>query len=51
LTEDLIGVESRLERVDRKHLKIINFEHKLHPRLALELVVMKSECGREILLA
>jgi hypothetical protein len=32
--------------VNRKNLKIINFEHKLHPRLALERVIMKSEYGR-----
>jgi hypothetical protein len=39
--------ESRLDGgVNRQNLKIINFEHKLHTRLALERVIMKSECGR-----
>jgi hypothetical protein len=32
--------------VNRQNLKIINFEHELHPKLALERVIMKSECRR-----
>jgi hypothetical protein len=28
------------------NLKIINFEHKLHPRLALKRVIIKNECVR-----
>jgi hypothetical protein len=40
--------ESRLEGgVNRQNLKIINFEHKLEPRLGLEHVVKKSGRGRE----
>jgi hypothetical protein len=35
--------------VKRQNLKIINFEHKLHSRLALERVWTKSECGRVVL--
>jgi hypothetical protein len=38
--------ESRLEGVNRRNLKIINFEHELHPGLALERVMMKPECER-----
>jgi hypothetical protein len=37
--------------MNRRNLKIINFEHKLHLRLALERVLMKSDCRREVLLA
>jgi hypothetical protein len=29
--------ESRLEGVNRRNLKIINFEHALHPGLVLEI--------------
>jgi hypothetical protein len=31
-------------------MKIINSEHKLHLRLALERVIMKSEYGRKFFL-
>jgi hypothetical protein len=30
--------ERRLEGVNRRNLKVIDFEHELHPRLALERV-------------
>jgi hypothetical protein len=30
-------IESRLEGVNRRNLKIINFEHTLHPRLGSEI--------------
>jgi hypothetical protein len=43
-------IESRLEGVNRRNLKIINFEYKLHPKVALEQIMMKSECGREFFL-
>jgi uncharacterized membrane protein len=33
----LIPIESRLEGVNRRNLKIINFEHALHPGLGLEI--------------
>jgi hypothetical protein len=42
-----IPIESRLKGVNRQNLKIVNFEHELHPELALERVIMKFECGRE----
>jgi hypothetical protein len=32
----LIPIESRLEGVNRRNLKIINFEHTLYPGLELE---------------
>jgi hypothetical protein len=32
----LIPIESRLEGVNRRNLKIINFEHTLHSGLGLE---------------
>jgi hypothetical protein len=31
------GAESRLDGVNRQNLKIINFEHELHPGLGLEI--------------
>jgi hypothetical protein len=39
----LIPIESRLEGVNRQNLKIINFEHTLHPGLGLE--INNSEFG------
>jgi hypothetical protein len=36
-------IESHLEGVNRQNLKIINFEHALHPRLGLE--INNSEFG------
>jgi hypothetical protein len=33
----LIPIKSRLEGVNRQNLKIINFEHALHPWLGLEI--------------
>jgi hypothetical protein len=33
----LIPIKSRLEGVNRQKLKIINFEHALHPRLGLKI--------------
>jgi hypothetical protein len=39
-----------LRGVNRRNLKIINFEHELHQRLALERVIMKSEYKREFFL-
>jgi hypothetical protein len=45
----LILIESRLEGVNRQNLKIINFEHTLHPGLGLE--INNSEFGvRKIVL-
>jgi hypothetical protein len=45
----LIPIESRLEEVNRQNLKIINFEHALHPWLGLE--INNSEFGvRKIVL-
>jgi hypothetical protein len=32
-------------------LKITNFEHKLFPRLGLEQILIKSESGRQVILA
>jgi hypothetical protein len=40
-------IESRLEGVNRRNLKIINFEHALYLGLGLEI---NSECGRSFLL-
>jgi hypothetical protein len=39
-------IESRLEEVNRRNLKIINFEHALHPGLELEISIVNSKCGR-----
>jgi hypothetical protein len=33
----LIPIESCLEGVNRRNLKIINFGHELHPELGLEI--------------
>jgi hypothetical protein len=38
-----IPIESRLEGVNRRNLKIMNFEHTLYPRLGLE--INNSEFG------
>jgi hypothetical protein len=47
--QPLIPIESRLEGVNRRNLKIINFEHALHPGLGLE--INNSEFGvRKIVL-
>jgi hypothetical protein len=34
----MIRSDSRLEGVNRRNLKIINFEHALYPRLVLEII-------------
>jgi hypothetical protein len=39
--------ESRLEGMNRRNLKITNFEYKLFPRLGLEWILMKSECRKK----
>ena len=46
----LIPIESRLEGVNRRNLKIINFEHALHPGLGLEINNSEFEV-RKIVLA
>jgi hypothetical protein len=51
MVERIHILESRLEGVNRQNLKITNFEHKLFSRLALERVIIKSECRRQVLLA
>jgi hypothetical protein len=43
--------ESRLERVNRRNLKIINFEHALHTGLGLEINNIKFEEREIVLLA
>jgi hypothetical protein len=39
-------LQSPRGRVNRQNLKIINFEHALHPRLGLETNNMNTECRR-----
>jgi hypothetical protein len=41
--------ESYLERVNRRNLKIINFEHDLHPGLGLELSNSEIEVRKRVL--
>ena len=43
--------ENRLERVNRRNLKIINFEHALHTGLGLEINNIKFEEREIVLLA
>jgi hypothetical protein len=42
--------ESRLEGVNRRNLKIINFKHELHPGLGLEISNNKFEVQKRVLL-
>jgi hypothetical protein len=43
--------ESRLEGVNRRNLKIINFEHAFHPWLGLEINNIEFEVRKIVLLA
>jgi hypothetical protein len=47
----LIPIESCLEGVNRRKLKIINFEHELHPRLGLEMSNNEFGVQKRVLLA
>jgi hypothetical protein len=47
----LIPIESRLEGVNRRNLKIINFEHTLHPRLGLEINNIEFRVQKLVFLA
>jgi hypothetical protein len=47
----LIPIESRLEGVNRRNLKIINFEHELHLGLGLEISNNKIGVRKRVLLA
>jgi hypothetical protein len=47
----LIPIESRLEGVNRRNLKIINFEHALHPGLELEVNNREFKVRKIVLLA
>jgi hypothetical protein len=46
----LIPIESRLERVNRRNLEIINFEHQLHSGLGLEISNNEIRVRREFFL-
>jgi hypothetical protein len=43
--------ESRLEGVNRRNLKILNFEHELHPGLGLEISNNEIGVWKRVLLA
>jgi hypothetical protein len=47
----LILIKSRLEGVNRRNLKIINFEHTLHQGLGLEINNSEFEVRKIVLLA
>jgi hypothetical protein len=47
----LIPIESRLVGVNRRNLKIINFEHALHPGLGLEINNCEFGVRKIVLLA
>jgi hypothetical protein len=47
----LIPIESRLDGVNRKNLKIINVEHELHPGLGLEISNNEIGVWKRVLLA
>ena len=47
----LIPIESRLEGVNRRNLKIINFEHALHPGLGLEINNSELRVQKIVILA
>jgi hypothetical protein len=47
----ICATESRLEGVNRRNLKIINFEHALHPGLGLEINNSGFEVRKIFLLA
>ena len=47
----MIRSDSRLEGVNRRNLKIINFEHALHPGLRLEINNSEFRVRKIILLA
>jgi hypothetical protein len=44
----LIPIESHLEEVNRRYLKIINLSTRYKPRLALELNPSSKERGKQI---
>jgi hypothetical protein len=44
-------IESRLEGVNMRNLKIINFDHALHPRLGLGINDIKFRVRKIVLLA
>jgi uncharacterized Fe-S cluster-containing MiaB family protein len=44
-------LESHLEGVNRRDLKVINFEHELHPGLGLEISNNKIRVRKRVLLA
>jgi hypothetical protein len=41
--------ESRLEGVNRRYLKIINFKHEIHPGLGLEISNNEIEVRKRVL--
>jgi hypothetical protein len=43
-TKNSVVIESRLEGVNRRNVKFINFKHTLGPGLALELNSSPKEC-------
>jgi hypothetical protein len=47
----VVGIESRIERVNRRNLKIINFGHELYPGLGLEMSNNEIGVWRRVLLA
>jgi hypothetical protein len=47
----LIPIESRLEGVNRRNLKIINFEHTLHPGVRLEINNLEFGVRKIVLIA
>jgi hypothetical protein len=51
MTRQVSHTESRLEGVNRQNLKIINFEHALHPGLGLEINNNKFRVWKIVLVA